>query len=103
MADYVDHEYPEMDVNGPNPWPYGEKRTNQMRRLAKLIDFVINCDTCGTQDNTAEHSSTGMEPQTEKEAIKLLRSVGWMIGKTNLCPQCVEDKQAGRPAITARF
>lgn len=61
---------------------------------AKLIDFMYTCDKCTQQVNTMEYSKTGREPQTIKEADKLMRHYGWKIlpGGRVLCNDCAEDK-----------
>lgn len=56
-----------------------------------LKDYVFNCDICEESDNTLEHSDTGKEPRTEADAEKLMRSVGWTIGKRDICPYCQKD------------
>lgn len=48
------------------------------------LEYAFTCDHCG--DNTVLY--TGDEEMYYNKIIKLLRSEGWRIGKTDLCPNC---------------
>jgi len=62
-------------------------------KTLRVSEYTVTCDTCGRTDCTNSWDSGDY-----KGALSYFRSVGWRVGKANVCEDCIcqraEDARA---------